>query len=195
MEETRKRCSRCGVDHPLHFFSKSRTVRNGIISKDYKRSVCKACTSRERIEKKKNDIFEQKARNTINSHAERMGLSFREWLFRHDLTIDYIKMLFRREHKLHELGFVCLNCGHAHKAELFDFTLDMIDPKRPPTRSNLRIICRTCNVEKGAKDPTEYDFEAAEYRRNRNAIKGGVQFVMPSPAGPILNETMPLQFN
>lgn len=148
----------------------------GFLHTQYYLSICKACENKERIAKKNCDPLEQKARDTINRHAQRENKSFRSFLYSNDLTIDFIKTLFKREWQLHELGYGCVNCQKPLKDMLDDFTLDLIDPKRPATRSNLRIICRTCNTEKGNKDPTQYDLEQREYRRNELAIQQGVQF-------------------
>jgi 5-methylcytosine-specific restriction endonuclease McrA len=195
MEQERKVCSRCGVEHPLHFFRKTfNTFGHDSTPKEYRKTVCKACESRERIEKKNSDPFEVKVRTTITYHAQREGKSFRSFLYSNDLTVDYIKTLFKREWKLHELGFCCLNCDKPLKAMLDDFTLDLIDPTRPATRSNLRIICKTCNTGKGQKDPTEFDLESAEYRRNEGYLKSGVQINLPEIDTPqIKHQEHPLQ--
>ena len=192
MEEERKRCTKCGVEHPLHFFRKTRKkgMHDGV-AYQYRLSICRACESKERIAKKQTNPpnpFIRKAGKTIVLHAKRMEITSKKFLLNFDLTVKYIATLFEREWKLHELGYTCLNCEHPHSPKLSDFTLDLIDSKRPPTRSNLRVICRTCNTEKGIKDPTEYDFECAEYRHNEDTIKKGVQFDLPEKT-PITHST------
>lgn len=179
----KKKCSRCGVEHPLHFFRRTgRKVTHGLVRNQHTMNICKACEGKERLEKKYNDPdypFDTKARGSIFSHAKKRGLTSPQFCDNFDVSVSYIAMLFKREWNLHYIGFPCVNCEHPLKDDLSDFTLDVIDPSRPPTRSNLRIICKTCNVEKGKKDPTKYDFEAREYRHNIDSIKQGVQIDFP----------------
>jgi hypothetical protein len=39
---------------------------------------------------------------------------------------------------------------------LSDITVDIWDPRLPPDIENTRIMCRTCNTEKGAMTPEEW---------------------------------------
>lgn len=174
MEEERKKCARDGIEHPLHFFRvKRQKIRHDGVAKLYYSSLCKDCESKDRIAKKNEDIFKPKARKTINSHLQ-SGKKFIGFIDKEEL-IEHVAMLFRREWKLHQLRETCPNCGNLHLPKLSDFTLDIIDPQRPLCISNLRILCRTCNVEKGGKDPMEYDKESCEYRIHKKQLKQGVQ--------------------
>jgi len=109
-------------------------------------------------------------------------MSSKQFSHKYGITLDYVEMLFRDAWLLHENGSKCHSCFRPFKHSLNDFTLDKIFPNQPPTRSNLRVICRTCNTAKGIKNPTEYDLESLEYDRNKEAIKKGVQFELPAEA-------------
>ena len=178
LEEERKRCSNCGVEHPLSFFRKTRRkTRHGYVT-EY-RSVCKECESKERIAKRDGNPFRPKARSTLLYHAKREGMAPKQFSHKFGITLDYLEMLFRDAWILHEVGSKCHSCSHPFKHDLSDFQLDKIFPDLPPTRSNVRVICKTCNVAKGKKGAIEFDLESIEYDRNKEAVKKGVQFGLP----------------
>jgi len=179
MDEARKKCSRCGVEHPLRFFRKDKIHRQGSIATQLYHSICKECESKERIAKRGSNPFRPKASDAIARHAKQEGMSSKQFSHKFGATLDYVEMLFRDAWLLHENGSRCHSCFKKFRHTLDDFTLDRIFPNLPPTRSNLRVICRTCNTAKGKKDPIEYDFESIEYDRNKEAVKKGVQFDLP----------------
>ena len=181
-EEKRKKCSRCGVDHPLSFFRKNRTSRHGYVPTEFRKSVCKECESKERIAKRDANPFRPKARATLLYHSQKEGMSPKQFSHKFGIKLNYLEMLFRDAWFLYERGGKCHSCGHLYKNDLSDFQLDKIFPDLPPTRSNLRVICKTCNVAKGNKNPIEYDLESIEYDRNKEAVKRGVQFGLPVEA-------------
>jgi len=168
----RKKCTRCGVEHPLSFFRKHRMYHGYVVH----HSICKECESKERIAKRDANPFRPKARATLLYHAKQEGMSPKQFSHKFGITLDYLEMLFRDAWLLHEKGSRCHSCNHPFKHDLSDFQLDRIFPDYLPTRSNLRVICKTCNVAKGSKNPIEYDLESIEYNRNKEAVKQGVQF-------------------
>lgn len=172
MDEEKKKCARCGVPHPLYFFRKKGQCHGYVTY----RPICKECESKERIAKRDTNPFRPKARDAIARHAKQEGMSSKYWSHKYGTTLDYIEMLFRDAWLLHENGSNCHSCFKLFKHSLDDFTLDKIFPNQPPTRSNLRVICRTCNTAKGIKDPIQYDLESLEYDRAKEAVKKGVQF-------------------
>jgi len=149
---------------------------------EFRKSVCKECESKERIAKRDANPFRPKARATLLYHAQKEGMPPKQFSHKFGITLNYLEMLFRDAWFLHEKGGKCHSCGHLYKHDLSDFQLDKIFPDLPPTRSNLRVICKTCNVAKGNKNPIEYDLESIEYDRNKEAVKTGVQFVLPGEA-------------
>lgn len=178
MEKGRKKCSRCGVEFPLSFFYKMRRkTHNGYIM-EYD-TVCKECRSKERIAKRDTNPFRPKAGFAISWHAKREGMSAKQFSHNFGITLDYAEMLFKDAWLLHENGSKCHSCMHPFKHDLRDFQLDKIFPDLPPTRSNLRVICSTCNTAKGTKNPIDYDLESIEYDRGKEAVKRGVQFDFP----------------
>lgn len=178
-EEAKKICARCGVEHRLSFFRKTRRkVRHGYVT-EY-RAICKGCESKERIAKRDSNPFRPKARDAIARHAKQEKMPSRQFSRKYGVTLDYVEMLFRDAWLLHENGSKCHSCFRPFKHTLDDFTLDKVFPNLPPTRSNLRVICRTCNTAKGIQDPIQYDLESLEYDRNREAVKKGVQFQLPA---------------
>lgn len=174
LEEARKKCSRCGVDHPLYFFRKKGKRGYGYVPR-YE-AICKECESKERIAKRDANPFKPKAREAIARHAKQEKMSPRQFSHEYGITLDYVQMLFRDAWLLHENGSKCHSCFKPFKGSLDDFTLDKIFPDQPPTHSNLRVICRTCNTAKGIKNPIQYDLESIEYDRNKEAVKRGIQF-------------------
>ena len=185
LEEAKKICARCGVEHPLYFFRKNRTSRQGCVPIEFRKSICKECESKERIAKRDSNPFRQKARDAIARHAKQEKMSSKQFSHKYGITLDYVEMLFRDAWLLHENGSKCHSCFKPFEHNLDDFTLDKIFPDLPPTRSNLRVICRTCNTAKGTKNPIEYDLESLEYDRNKEAVKRGVQFNLPAEAKTI----------
>lgn len=175
VEEEQKRCTRCGVEHPLSFFRKHRVYHGYVVH----HSICKECEIKERKAKREENPFRPKARATLTYHARQEKMGTKQFSHKFGIPLDYIEMLFRDAWLLHEAHGKCHSCFHPFEGTLDDFHLDKIDPKRPPTRSNVRVICRTCNNSKGSKDPTEYDLEAIEYDRNKEAVKRGVQISLP----------------
>ena len=182
LEEAEKICARCGVEHPLYFFRKDKILRQGYVATQLYHSICKECESKERIAKRDSNRFRPKALDAIARHAKQEQMSSKHFSHKYGIPLDYIEMLFRDAWLLHENGSKCHSCFKLFKHSLDDFTLDKIFPDQPPTRSNLRVICRTCNTAKGIKHPIQYDLESLEFDRNKEAIKKGVQFVLPSEA-------------
>ena len=194
LEEPRKKCSRCGVEHPLFFFRKfRRKTCHGYVAQY--RPICKECESQERIARRDANPFRPKARATLLYHAQKEGMGTKQFSHKFGITLDYVEMLFRDAWLVHENGGKCHSCAHPFQHDLSDFQLDKIFPNFPPTRSNLRVICKTCNVAKGNKDPIQYDFESLEYDRAKEAVRRGVQFDLPEvrvKSVPISGEQLPL---
>jgi len=180
IEEKRKKCSRCGVEHPLHFFRRTgKKITHDYVRNQYKSSICKECESKERIAKKGANPFRPKAKAAIFYHAKKEGISPKQFSHETGLTLDYVESLLRDAWILHEAGRHCHSCDKPWKHNLDDFHLDRIFPDKPMTCSNVRVICKTCNVAKGKKDPIKYNHESLEYNRNREAVRRGVQFDLP----------------
>lgn len=142
---------------------------------EFRKPVCKECESKERIEKRNLNPFRPKARDAIALHAKQEGMFPKQFSHNYGITLDYVEMLFKDAWLLHENGSKCHSCFKPFEHSLEDFTVDKIFPNQSPTRSNLRVICRTCNTAKGTKNPIEYDLESLEYDRNKEAVKKGVQ--------------------
>jgi len=176
--EERKKCTRCGVNHLLSFYRikrKYETFRHTRVPKIYYSDICKKCEIEERITKKIDDPFTPKAKKTIYEHARKRNMSSKEFLANYDLSVKYIANLFEDAWLLHELGRGCHSCEKPFDNDLRKFHLDVIDRKRDPTRSNLRVICEHCNLGKGSKPPAIWDSEMAGHRLGEEAIKKGVQ--------------------
>jgi len=188
MEEKRK-CSRCGTEHPLSFFQKHRRKRHDGFVVQYD-TVCKECRSQERKAKKLERPFRKKTQESLRYHAKQEGMSLKQFEDFSGVTQDYVEGLFREAWILDDLrqqGIYpedignCHSCRHSfeHKRGYDDFTLDKRDPQRPFTRSNIWIICRECNTGKVDKDPTQFDLDSLEYDKAKEAVKKGVQFDLP----------------
>lgn len=149
---------------------------------EFRKTICKECESKERIAKRDSNPFRPKAEDSIARHAKQEKMSPKQFSHEYGITLDYVEMLFRDAWLLHENGSKCHSCFKPFKHSLDDFTLDKIFPDLPPTRSNLRVVCRTCNTAKGTKNAIEYDLESLEYDRNKEAVKKGVQFKLPAEA-------------
>jgi 5-methylcytosine-specific restriction endonuclease McrA len=108
------------------------------------------------------NLFRQKAEDTIGFYAKNEGMTPGQFGYAYGLTLDYITMLFSDAY----VWGKCLVClkpfRHNLDDNLQDFVLVKIQADKPPTRSNVRVICRTCNVAKGSKDLLEYDLELLE---------------------------------
>lgn len=178
MGEKRKKCARCGVEHPLSFFRRTKGGHD-YVTTQRRKTICKECESKERIAKRDSNPFRPKARAAILYHAKKEGISSKQFSHATGLTLDYVESLFKDAWILHEAGRHCHSCDKPWRHDLDDFHLDRIFPDKPMTRFNVRVICKTCNVAKGKKDPTEYDLESLEYGRNKEAIKRGVQIDLP----------------
>ena len=86
MEEERKRCSRCGVPHPLYFFRK-KGLGHGYVPQR-RQSVCKECESKERIAKRDSNRFRPKAQDAIARHAKQDKMSAKQWSHKYGTTLD-----------------------------------------------------------------------------------------------------------
>ena len=179
--EERRKCTKCGVEYHLSFFRKNRTSRHTRVPTEFRKTICKKCEIEERIIAKKADPFTPKATKTIYEHAKKQHMTSKQFVDKYDLSVKYIASLFEDAWLLHEMKRACQSCGKPFDNDLRKFHLDVIDRKKEPTRSNLRVICEHCNLGKGKKDSTLYDFEMADHRHGEEAIKKGVQFDLPKP--------------
>jgi hypothetical protein len=159
----RKPCRRCGFHaHIQAFFRQNRTTSP--IGHVYvaKHAVCIGCELSARNDPTPQARALRKARNTIQHHAAK-------WEMR---APDFAKAFGwdpeRMAHDfLHASENTCVYCwfpyadmGHG----LDDLTIDILDREKDPRyRTNVRVCCRTCNMEKATMAPELWDQRLIEW--------------------------------
>ena len=147
-----KRCTRCGGTFDAEaFFRRNRTlVANAYATT---RPVCIGCEQTSRDDRKLEDRWRQKARDTLNRHADRFierGLASSRPDFAERFGWDIDRMAHEAEHAY---GNGCTYCGHGYLSMghgFADITLDIVDREAPPYyATNTTWCCSTCNRDKG----------------------------------------------
>ena len=143
-----RRCSRFPGEYPEQFFRRHRSPLNAFRGNEPLHYVCIGCELTERTEKKRANRWIVKANSTLRRHAKRFEISISDMITRYGWNVDRIA------HELeHHYNNGCSNCGRSYRSMghgLADVTIDIFDRTALPVYGhNTRIICQTCNREKG----------------------------------------------
>lgn len=141
LESGNRQCTKCKGIYPLEFFGSTGNVGAMHCSK---RGICKGCRQTEKDEKKEQNRFLVKARNTIRNHAKKYRFKPKEFIEKFGWDEKKLARDF-------EAAKECKECGKKYESMahgLADKTLDIIEPNNDPYPHNSRIICMTCNREK-----------------------------------------------
>src|SRR5262249_44231693 len=173
-----RRCTGpCGLEYPEEaFFRRNPRVANAFATR---RPVCIGCETTARNDEKGRDRLLAKARDTIRRHARKWGLTAADFCEQFGWNIDQLK---------HDINHASKNgCPYCHRQfatmghGLSDITIDIINPKTDPLyTTNTKIICQTCNREKGRTPPEIWAhklicwarWEKQEELRKKNPMAG-----------------------
>jgi hypothetical protein len=176
-----KQCWRCSGQYPEEFFP----VRRGLNAfKPERRGVCDGCLPKARDKTKQANRWLVKAASTARRHAKKYidkGLA---------TSVEGFCKKFKwfKDKIAHALEYAsgngCQECGRKFSTMgngLSDITIDIIDREKLPFFGlNTRIICGTCNREKGKTAVDKYGakqlgwrlFEENEKRRAADPYYG-----------------------
>jgi hypothetical protein len=146
----RKPCSRCGYDADISAFYRV-NQKASILA--LRKTVCIGCELSARNDPTPEARALRKARNSIQHHAEKFSMRAPDFAkqFGWDPERMAHDFLHANENTCVYCWFPYADMGHG----LDDLTIDILDRnKEPRYRTNVRICCRTCNMEK-ATLPTE----------------------------------------
>jgi hypothetical protein len=154
------------------FRRKYRTV----YSRSRRHSVCTWCEQERGDEKKRQDRFRDKARWTLATHTKRYNRRFDTKLTQGEFAREFgwtIEIMARDAERAYE--HECLYCkvsfADMDANGLDNLTLDINDPRELPYYgSNTRWICRTCNLRKGDKTPTEWAAMLIDYEQRKQEL-------------------------
>jgi hypothetical protein len=170
-------CNDCERKWPYFCFAKSKDLRllAGNRRRKGRRSLCKRCEVKRRTEQKDQDRLMAKAIRAIRRHALKFGKSVKEFCREFDWSAKQLA---------HDYGHAMKNgCPYCNWpfatmpgfADLSCLTVDVIDPNKPPHyKTNVKIVCDTCNGQKGDMTPEEYAAylaTQAEYDENQRELK------------------------
>jgi hypothetical protein len=191
-----RRCNRCGWVYPHHLVeytfrldTSSRTPHT-----TRRKTICRPCEQTGRDNRKRENRWAVKARDTIRRHAIRLTEARRkaglspvtkdELIFRYGWQPD--RLAHEAEHA-YKNG--CNYCGGEYAAMghgLADITLDIQDPAGPPYYlTNTKWCCQTCNRKKGALSPEEFEADRqmwAEWKRAQELAEAD-----PASVGRLFN--------
>jgi hypothetical protein len=150
----------------------------------YRKHVCRPCEQTGRDDRKRENRWAVKARDTIRRHAVRLGVNKTELVTRYGWEPG--RLAHEAEHA-YKNG--CTYCGGRYADMghgLGDITLDVIDRDRAPYyRTNTKWCCQTCNRKKGAMNPDEFEADRQmwmEWNRARELAESD-----PAAAGRLFN--------
>src|SRR5262245_7629578 len=154
-----KICIKCGGLFDDVFFRKNRHTR--MSTRKWHRLVCIGCEQTTRDEKKIQDRWPAKIRDTIRRHASSLKISPES--LRDGYGWDFERLKHDAQHA-YQNG--CAYCGVLYRqmksGSLSNITLDIINPEAPPYYlTNTRWCCMTCNYKKGRTDPTTWSARQA----------------------------------
>ena len=195
MAEGVKKCRQCGEIRPLAEFVRNAHGRGlSAANPSGYRARCYVCESQKRTEAKTDSRERHKARDTRRRHAARLAASpyAPNWPRPIDLdsltefygwTNDLVEAELRRAV---EVG-VCEGCGDRYAlpakgdGPLADVQVDILDPAKAPFWGvNTRVVCGTCNRQKGRTSALDMALAAAE----RRALMAEAARRLPYPADP-----------
>ena len=132
-----RNCRRCGRSTRADFFSNSHS------------GVCLHCAQDLNRERKTNgDAYRRKALGSRRGHARKYKVTIKEMETRHHWSSERIA----RDLK------ACSTCCYCQREMgIEEKSLDVVDPEKPPCyRTNVKICCISCNVEKGTMSPRRW---------------------------------------
>lgn len=135
--------------------------------------VCRHCQNDNRIEARKKDRWKHKAIDTRRRHARHFGLSVDDMIHKHGWYTDVIADEMEKNYKNG-----CPEChdSYSNMANGYrDLTVDIWDPRiEPGYGSNTRLMCNTCNQEKGDMIPEVWTiFKRLRRQRDEQLKKNG----------------------
>lgn len=177
MSEPVKRCKQCGEVKPLAEFVRNAHGRGlAITNPNGRRARCFICESHNRTEDKRDARERHKARSTRRSHAARLADSPHADRWARPVTLESLTEFYGWTNDAVEADIVeaveagvCGSCGHPFDIRpggaLGDVQVDILDPTRPPFwRTNTRVVCATCNRQKGGVSAHDMALQDAERR-------------------------------
>jgi hypothetical protein len=148
MEETKK-CIECFGTFSIDFFAVKRRCDASIT----RRPRCKRCGQERRDSLCR---YKRKARKTMEAHAKTFGISTTE--LRNDYGWD-VEIISNDLENAYDRD--CPYCREKYKGMgngLRDMTIDIVDRNSGPYyRTNVKICCITCNVQKGVMQPESWE--------------------------------------
>jgi hypothetical protein len=189
-----KVCGECGGEWDAEVcFAKTCDTR-----RTYRRAICIGCEQDRRDAAKRLNRWRQKAKDTRDRHARKLGFSVAE------LRDVYGWELHRMAHEAeHAYSNGCRYCGegfHTMHHGLGDITLDIVNTNDPPYYAvNCNWCCVTCNVEKRRLSPVHWGIRlrfwpAYEQLRNKRvALALVVGKTSPPQSGWLFPECEPCE--
>ena len=182
-----RHCHRCGtvyqsqdlVEYAFRQDASCRTGRGG-----GRKQICRGCEQDGRDNRKRDNRWTAKARDTIRRHATRLNIDKAELIGRYGW--DPKRLAHEAEYQYGNGCSYCfepyLSMGHG----LSDITLDIQDPAKPPSyRLNTKWCCQTCNRKKGRMTPEEFELDRQMWAARREAQR--LAEANPASAGRLFN--------
>jgi len=169
----RKPCRRCSFPADIQAFFRQNHKKTPV-GQVYltERAICIGCELSARNDPTPEARALRKARNSIQHHAEKWKMRAPD--FAKEFGWDPERMahdfLHANENTCVYCWFPYADMGHG----LDDLTIDILDRNKDPRyRTNVRVCCRTCNMEKATMEPELWDrrlIEWASWRAWMNRI-------------------------
>lgn len=165
LDGRQKKCKRCGETYCGKeidvVFSISKFVKTRLY-KSYQ-NRCAHCRQDEDQARKDYQPWLRKATSTLKRHAKKEGLLPDEFKDKYGWNPE---ILACRMEQAYQNG--CGECNYLYSTMtegLGALTIDIWDRNLPPYIENTRLMCTTCNKEKGTRTPEEWAIYKATRRR------------------------------